>query len=93
MLTILSWIIYGFIVGTVAKVIFQYAFPTSKLNDITGLYTILLGAAGSYVGGLINFLLGNTPDVISTAGITMGVLGAIVALVALHYAQAKGYLD
>jgi len=93
MFSILIWIIYGFVVGTVAKVVFNYAFPTSKLNDITGLYTILLGAAGSYVGGLINFLLGNTPDVISAAGISMGILGAIVALVALHYIQAKGYLD
>lgn len=93
MFTILLWIVYGFIVGTVAKVVFQYAFPTSKMNDITGLYTILLGAAGSYVGGLINFLLGNTPEVISTVGISMGILGAIVALVALHYAQSQGYLD
>lgn len=93
MFSILMWIVYGFIVGTVAKIVFQYAFPTSRLNDITGLYTILLGAGGSYVGGLINFLLGNTSSVISATGFSMGIIGAVIALVSLHYIQSKGYLD
>lgn len=93
MFTILGWIIYGFIVGTIAKVIFTFAYPSSNVNDVKGIYTILLGAAGSYVGGLINLIIGNTSDFGSTSGIIMGVVGATVALIGLHFAQKKGWLD
>jgi len=93
MLSILGWIIYGFFVGTVAKVVFSYAFPASKFNDIEGLYVILLGAFGSYVGGAINFILGNSALLLSTSGLGMGILGAVVALAVLHFAHTKGYLD
>jgi len=93
MFTILFWVIYGFIVGSVAKVLFSAIYPNNKFNDISALYTILLGAAGSYVGGFINFVIGNSSDVISTSGLIMGVLGATVALIGVYFLQNKGYLD
>ncbi len=85
------WALYGLIVGVIAKIVFGFIYPTSKLNDIGGLYTILLGAAGSYVGGALELILHGGQ--FGTAGLIMGVVGATVTLVGLHYAQTKGWLD
>lgn len=71
MLFLLSWLVYGFIVGTVAKLLHPG-------EDPIGFWpTVGIGIAGSYIGGFINFLLGHG-SVFSTSGLLMGVIGGIV---------------
>lgn len=71
---LLAWIAVGFISGILARVIVR---PRRRLG-CSG--TILLGVAGSLVGGtLANLLAGDGFDV-SGAGIVGSVFGAIVIL-------------
>jgi uncharacterized membrane protein YeaQ/YmgE (transglycosylase-associated protein family) len=72
MLFILSWIIYGFIVGLLAKALHPGEDPVGFLP------TVGIGVAGSYVGGFINWLLGAGTGPFSPSGILMGTLGGII---------------
>jgi uncharacterized membrane protein YeaQ/YmgE (transglycosylase-associated protein family) len=73
MFGILGWILFGLIVGVVAK----FVMPG---NDPGGfIVTILLGIAGAVVGGWLGQLLGfYGPG--QAAGFVMSTLGAIVLL-------------
>jgi uncharacterized membrane protein YeaQ/YmgE (transglycosylase-associated protein family) len=58
-------------VGFVAKLIYPG-------DDPKGLpATVVVGIAGSYVGGLINYLLGRA-EAVSYSGALMGLIGALV---------------
>ena len=72
MLSIISWIIYGLIVGLIAKALHPGDDPVGFLP------TIGIGIAGSYIGGLINFLLGMGGQPFSASGILMGVVGGVI---------------
>jgi uncharacterized membrane protein YeaQ/YmgE (transglycosylase-associated protein family) len=73
---IISWIVFGLIVGMIAKFL---VWGNDSNNPIT---TILLGIAGSFVGGFLgNFLFGKKDE--STArygGWIMSIIGAILLL-------------
>ncbi len=71
-MNILGWLLFGLIVGALAK----FLMPG---NDPGGwIVTILLGIAGSFVGGfLASALLGRTSQ---TAGWIGSVIGAMVLL-------------
>jgi len=73
MIAMLSWIVFGLIVGALAKLVMPG-------NDPGGIIvTILLGIAGAIVGGLIGRAMGlYGPD--QAAGYLMSILGAIVLL-------------
>ena len=81
MIAILSWIVFGLIVGALAKLVMPG-------NDPGGIIiTILLGIAGAIVGGLIGRAMGfYGPD--QTAGYLMSIVGAIV-LLALYRMVAR----
>jgi uncharacterized membrane protein YeaQ/YmgE (transglycosylase-associated protein family) len=73
MFSILIWCVYGLFVGSVAKSIVPG-------EENFGFWkTIALGVAGSYAGGIINYLLGMTP--FTPTGVVMGVVGAVIALI------------
>jgi uncharacterized membrane protein YeaQ/YmgE (transglycosylase-associated protein family) len=72
MLWLLIWAVYGALVGLVAEFLYRGG-PKSWAS------TIGIGVAGSYMGGLINFLFGRA-EVISQTGLLMGLVGAIVCL-------------
>ena len=73
MLSIMIWCVYGLFVGSVAKNIVPG-------DENFGFWkTIALGVAGSYAGGIINHLLGNTA--FGPTGVVMGVVGAVLSLV------------
>src|SRR5262249_95607 len=78
---ILGWIIFGAIVGIVAKLLHPGRDPGGFL------ITILLGIAGSMLGGFIGRAIGLYRQG-EGAGFIMSVLGAIVLLVIYH---AVGY--
>lgn len=71
MFSILIWIVYGLIVGLIAKALHPGDDPVGFLP------TVGIGIAGSYVGGLINWLLGRG-EVFSSSGLLMGVIGGVI---------------
>ena len=82
MFGILGWILFGLIVGVIAK----FVMPG---KDPGGFFvTVLLGIAGALVGGFIGRMLGlYGPG--DAAGFIMSTLGAIVLLFAYRKLRAK----
>ena len=70
---ILGWILFGLIVGAVAKLVMPGRDPGGLL------VTILLGIVGALVGGFIGRLLGLYQRG-ESAGFIMATIGAIVLL-------------
>jgi uncharacterized membrane protein YeaQ/YmgE (transglycosylase-associated protein family) len=81
MIAILSWIVFGLVVGVLAKLLMPG-------NDPGGfIVTVLLGIAGALVGGFIGRALGfYGPN--ETAGYLMSIAGAII-LLALYRMLAR----
>ena len=70
---ILSWIVFGLVVGIIAKLLMPGRDPGGFI------ITILLGIAGALLGGFIGRAMGfYGPD--QSAGWLMSILGAIVLL-------------
>lgn len=73
MIAVLSWIVFGLIVGALAKLVM----PGDDPGGI--IVTILLGVAGAMVGGLLGRALGFYGEG-EPAGYIMSIAGAIVLL-------------
>lgn len=71
-ITILSWLVYGLIVGLLAKAVHPGEDPVGFLP------TIGIGIAGSYVGGFIHYLLGGGGHPFSPSGILLGTVGGVL---------------
>lgn len=82
MFSILIWCVYGVLVGSIAKSIV----PGEERFGF--LQTIALGVAGSYTGGAILYLLGQY-SAVSPAGILMGIVGSVIALVVYNKITAN----
>lgn len=82
MLSLLIWLIYGLIVGSIAKTIV----PGDE--NFGFIKTVALGVAGSYMGGAILYLVGQY-DSLSPAGLFMGVAGGVVSLVLYNKLATK----
>jgi uncharacterized membrane protein YeaQ/YmgE (transglycosylase-associated protein family) len=78
MLWFLFFLVYAIIIGSVAKMLHPGDDPVGFLP------TILIGIVGSYVGGLINFLIGRG-NFGSSSGLLMGIIGGVLALVAWRW--------
>lgn len=74
MFSLLVWMVYGLLVGSISKAI------VPGEENFGFVKTVALGVAGSYVGGAILYLLGQY-DSLSPTGVFMGVAGGIVSLV------------
>jgi uncharacterized membrane protein YeaQ/YmgE (transglycosylase-associated protein family) len=81
MIAILSWIVFGLIVGALAKLVM----PGDDPGGI--IVTILLGIAGAIVGGMIGRAMGFY-GADQAAGYLMSIVGAIV-LLALYRMVAR----
>ena len=80
----LSWIVPGLIAGLVARILV----PTGR--DWGCLGTILLGIAGSFVGGLIASLMADGDfDLSRTESWIGSTIGAIVILVFIRVTSAR----
>ncbi len=77
MFGILGWIIFGAIVGLIAKLLHPGRDPGGFV------ITILIGIAGSMLGGVIGRALGLYRQG-EGAGLIMSVIGAIILLVIYH---------
>jgi uncharacterized membrane protein YeaQ/YmgE (transglycosylase-associated protein family) len=81
MIAILSWIVFGLVVGALAKLVMPGDDPGGFI------VTILLGIAGALVGGFLGRAMGfyGTDQV---AGYIMSIVGAII-LLALYRMMTK----
>jgi uncharacterized membrane protein YeaQ/YmgE (transglycosylase-associated protein family) len=78
---ILGWLLFGLIVGVIARFLVPGKQPLSLLM------TALLGIVGSFVGGGISWLIwGNPEGTYNPGGWIMSIVGAII--VVLVYAWA-----
>jgi uncharacterized membrane protein YeaQ/YmgE (transglycosylase-associated protein family) len=82
MFSILIWCVYGVLVGSIAKSIV----PGEERFGF--LQTIALGVVGSYTGGAMLYLLGQY-SAVSPAGILMGIVGSVLALVVYNKITAS----
>lgn len=73
MFDLLTWVVYGLFVGSIAKAI------VPGQENFGFVKTIALGVAGSYMGGALLYLMGQY-EAVSPAGIFMGVAGGVIAL-------------
>lgn len=74
MFFLLNWLVYGLFVGFLAKIIYKGQEPTGWIS------TMLVGIAGSYVGGFIYYLLSSNLDAFRPAGLLLSVLGGVTFL-------------
>lgn len=74
MFNILVWTVYGLFVGSIAKTV------VPGEENFGFVKTVLLGVAGSYMGGSIMYLLGQYNS-LSPAGILVGIAGSVLSLV------------
>lgn len=78
---ILAWILFGLVVGVIAKLLMPGRDPGGFI------VTILLGIAGALVGGFVGRAMGFY-ETNESAGWIMSILGAIV-LLALYRMMAR----
>lgn len=88
LISILVWVIYGVVVGLVASFLYRKLTGTSD-TPVGWAAMILLGIAGSFIGGFINWIAGWGSDPIQPSGFLMGVCGGVCALVIYKYLSAK----
>ena len=74
--TLLSWAVFGLVVGAIARFLYPGRQPMSMLM------TMVLGVVGSFVGGFISYLFGYDPQEgpLQGAGWIMSILGAIIVV-------------
>lgn len=77
-MNVLSWILFGLVVGVLAKFLMPGKDPGGFI------ITILLGIAGAMLGGWITTMVGMGQDG-QSAGWIMSILGAIVLLVLYRF--------
>jgi uncharacterized membrane protein YeaQ/YmgE (transglycosylase-associated protein family) len=81
-MSIILWIVFGLVIGVIAKLLMPGRDPGGFI------ITILLGIAGSFLGGLIGRALGLYQPGQRTAGWILSIVGAIV-LLAIYRAIVK----
>jgi uncharacterized membrane protein YeaQ/YmgE (transglycosylase-associated protein family) len=80
-LNLISWIVFGLIVGAIAK------FLTPGDDSNSWINSILLGIAGSFVGGFLSNLLFKSKgeNTVRYGGWIMSIVGAIILQLIIRY--------
>ena len=73
-MSILIWLVFGLVVGVIAKLLVPGRDPGGAI------VTILIGIVGSFIGGGISFLLYGAQNPYQPAGWIMSILGSILLL-------------
>lgn len=74
MMSVLLWVLFGLVVGVIAKLVTPGREPGGFA------VTVLLGIGGALVGGFLSRLIGVATTNTSPAGFLMSILGAVVLL-------------
>jgi uncharacterized membrane protein YeaQ/YmgE (transglycosylase-associated protein family) len=83
MIAVLMWVLFGLVVGIVAKLIMPGREPGGFA------ITVLLGIGGALVGGFLSRLLGVSTTNSSPGGFLMSILGAVVLLAIYNLAIGR----
>lgn len=83
MFVILWWILFGLIVGTIAKMLHPGNEPVGYIP------TLLIGVLGSFVGGLLNWIMSMGSQPYETSGLLMSILGGVICCMAWRYYNLK----
>ena len=70
--SILMWMLYGMVVGSLSKAIHPGADPEGFFT------TMAIGISGSFLGGGVNFVMGWGNSPLQSSGIIMGILGGVI---------------
>lgn len=81
---IISWCIFGLIVGALAR------FFMPGRQGMGWIMTIVLGIVGSFAGGMIASLFTGTAGEMNPAGWIMSVIGAMIVLFVYSKLSARG---
>jgi uncharacterized membrane protein YeaQ/YmgE (transglycosylase-associated protein family) len=83
-MAILGWIVFGFVVGVIARFLIPGPHPMGFIM------TTLLGVAGSFVGGWLGSMVHGGPlDVAEPSGWIGSILGAVVLLLAYGFLRKR----
>ncbi|MDI3284426.1 GlsB/YeaQ/YmgE family stress response membrane protein [Polyangium sp. 15x6] len=82
-MSILLWILFGLVVGVIAKLLTPGREPGGFL------ITVLLGIGGALLGGFLGRVLGIYPTYQSTGGFIMSIIGAILILAIYNIATSR----
>jgi uncharacterized membrane protein YeaQ/YmgE (transglycosylase-associated protein family) len=82
-MSILLWVLFGLVVGIVAKLLTPGRDPGGFV------VTTLLGIAGALVGGFLGRAIGLYPSYESTGGFFMSILGAVIVLAIYNLAIGR----
>src|SRR5436190_19401845 len=84
--TMISWAVFGLIIGAIARFLYPGRQPMSLLM------TMALGIVGSFVGGLISWLMGYSPEAgaFRGAGWIMSIIGALIVVWTSLYLASRG---
>ncbi|MDI1479091.1 GlsB/YeaQ/YmgE family stress response membrane protein [Polyangium sp. y55x31] len=82
-MSILLWILFGLVVGVIAKLLTPGREPGGFI------ITVLLGIAGALLGGFLGRVLGIYPTYQSTGGFIMSIIGAILILAIYNIATSR----
>ena len=77
MIHIISWLFFGIVVGLICKALFPNAVPVGLAS------TLAVGIGGSFVGGLIDFLI--IGHHYHPSGFLMSIVGGIICCMAYRY--------
>jgi uncharacterized membrane protein YeaQ/YmgE (transglycosylase-associated protein family) len=83
--TLISWAVFGLVVGAIARFIYP---GRQEIGLVT---TMLLGIAGSFVGGLISWMVGFHPQEgpFRGAGWIMSIVGALIVVAVSIYLMSR----
>lgn len=73
MILLLGWLLYGVIVGLIAKSIYKGVVPSGFVS------TVVVGIVGSFIGGFLKYALTGSGDPFQASGLIFGVIGGILA--------------
>jgi uncharacterized membrane protein YeaQ/YmgE (transglycosylase-associated protein family) len=81
--SIIIWLCYGFVVGIFSKLLHPGDDPVGFLP------TVGIGIVGSFVGGFVNYILGNGSSPLQSSGLIMGIIGGIIFLAIFRWIRLK----
>lgn len=79
MISLIVWIVFGLIVGFLARFLHPGDDPTGCLP------TIVIGVAGSFVGGIINWMMNAGQAPYEPSGFLMSIIGGVIFCVAWRW--------
>lgn len=83
MFSLLIWIVFGFVVGVIAKAIHPGPDPVGFIA------TTFIGILGSIIGGSINWILSTGTTPYSPSGLIMSIVGGVLYCIGYRYYLLK----